>query len=254
MSARRRGLLPGIACAAIALVVLLIAALQHMAVRTASVGAPNNATVAVLHPATRVCEGPVTSQGSARSVGIWGASAGPTTRLTVDVQDAATSRLLAAGALQAAPVESEWTGRLAHDLPGGRPLRVCLTDDSGTFSLEGSGGSVPTVISTGIPTGQRFSLVLLSDGNRSLLRSLSTAFSRASLWRPSWVGSWTFWVLTFALLGTFAMGVVAVTAAADDDEDRPPRRESRNDDLPPLPDGSPDGRSEAGQDRPQTVP
>jgi hypothetical protein len=250
VATRRRGLLPAIACVVIALVVLLVAASRHTPVRTASVDSPNQTTIAELHPSTTVCEGPVTSDGPARTVGIWGAAAGPPSTLTVNVQDAATSRVLASGALQAAPAEAEWTARLARGLPGGRPLRICLTDDSGTFSLAGSGGSLPNVIVTGIPSGQRFSLVLLSD-NRSLLGSLSTAFSRASLWRPDWVGSWTFWVLTLALLATFALAVVAVTsAAAVDEEDRPPWRETDNDDLPPIP----DGRSEAGQDRPQTVP
>jgi hypothetical protein len=238
----------------IALVVLLVAASRHTPVRTASVDAPNQTTIAELHPGTSVCEGPVTSDGPARTVGIWGAAAGSPSTLTVKVQDAATSRVLASGALQAAPVEAEWTARLARGLPGGRPLRICLTDDSGTFSLAGSGGSLPNVIVTGIPSGQRFSLVLLSD-DRSLLGSLSTGFSRASLWRPDWVGSWTFWVLTLGLLAAFALAVVAVTsAAAVDEEDGPPWREADNDDVPPVPGGSPDGHSEAGQDRPQTVP
>jgi hypothetical protein len=166
------------------------------------------------------------------------------------VQDAATRRSLATGTIEAVPVETEWTARLARDVSGGRPLRICLTGDVSAFSLAGSAASDPTVLVTGVPTGQRFSLVLLSDGNRSLLGSLSTAFSRASLWRLSWVGSWTFWVLTLALLGTFALGAAAVTSAATtDDEGRPPRDDGP-DGLAP----SPDGRSEAGQDRPQTVP
>ena len=73
------------------------------------------------------------------------------------------------------------------------------------------------------PPGEKFSLALLSDGDRSLLGSLPTAFSRASLWRPSWVGAWTFWVLAIALLATFGLAVVAVISAAGDDDAPVPR-------------------------------
>ena len=128
-------------------------------------------------------------------------------------------------------------------------MRICLTDDVSTFSLAGSAVSAPTVSATGVATGQRFSLVLLTDGG-SLLGSLSTAFSRASLWHPSWVGSWTFWLLAIALLAAFGVGVSAVvSAAAADDEDRPVSDPDPDGDVPP----SADGRSKAGQDRPQPV-
>jgi hypothetical protein len=250
----RRALLPGVACGVIAVVGLLIAGSRPLVVRTATADAPNQLTIAELHPGQRVCEGPLTSQGPARSVAIWGASARGLARLTVTVEDAATHAVLTSGPLHATPLETDWTARLARAVPGDRPLQVCLTEDTSVFSLSGSAVSAPTVSVTGVAAGQRFSLVLLSDANRSVLGSLSTAFSRASLWRPSWVGSWTFWVLTLVLLGTFGLGVAAVTfAAADDDEERPPRQESRDDNSPRLPDSSPDGGSEAGQDRPQTV-
>ena len=114
----------------------------------------------------------------------------------------------------------------------------------------GSAVSEPGVTVTGIPAGQRFSLVLLSDGDRSLLGSLSLAFSRASLWRPSWVGAWTFWVLVIALLVTFGLAVVAVVRAADDDAAPPTAHFDRPGPVAPRP---ADGRSEAGEDRPQPV-
>lgn len=219
----RRVLLASIACAVTAVVVLLIAGSRGLAVRTAAVDAPNQFTIAVLHPANRVCEGPVISQVPARGVGIWGASAGGTASLTVTVQAADTHTMLASGQLQAVSAEGEWTARLAREVPAGRPVRICLTDDVSAFSLSGSSASNPNVAVTGVATGQRFSLVLLSDSNRSLLSSLPTAFSRASLFRPSWVGSWTFWFLAVALLASFGVGVVAVTSAAwaDDSEKLP---------------------------------
>ena len=247
----RRALLPGVACAVIAVVGLLIAGSRPIAVRTATADAPNQSTIAELHPGQRVCEGPLTSQGPARSVAIWGASTAGVARMTVTVEDAATNTVLASGPLHAIALETDWTARLARSVPGGRPLRVCLTEDTSVFSLAGSVSSAATVSETGIAAGQRFSLVLLSDGNRSLLGSLSTAFDRASLWRPSWVGSWTFWLLAAALLAAFGIGVSAVVsaAAADLPEGEPPDDRRPDADAPP----SAGDDSETSQDRPQPV-
>jgi hypothetical protein len=224
---------------------LLVAGSRHLAGRTASADAPNQFTIATLRPGHAVCEGPITSQGPARSVGIWGSAVGATARLTVAVEEPSTHETLASGSLQAAAQEREWTVRLAREVPGDHPVQICLTEDVGAFSLAGSAVSVPGVTVTGIPAGQRYSLVLLSDGHQSLLGSLSLAFSRASLWRPSWVGAWTFWALALALLMTFGLAVVAVIRAADDDD-------------PPTPPASPDRPSgdlpsEAREDRPQPV-
>jgi hypothetical protein len=234
----RRGWLSCIGLAVIAVVGLLVAGSHGLALRTFVLDAKNQYPLVLLYPSTRVCEGPVTSQGPARSVGIWGASAFGPARLTVEVQDAVTRRLWASGDLEASTVENEYTARLARLVPGDRPLRICLTEDLNTFSLEGSAAVHPNVVMTGKATGQEFSLVLLSD-NRSLLSSLPTAFSRASLFRPSWVGSWTLWVLAIALLATFGLGVAAVASAvsASDEEDRPPGDQSREGDSPPSPDG-----------------
>ena len=109
----------------------------------------------------------------------------------------------------------------------------------------GSAVSEPGVTVTGIPGARRFSLVVLSEGDRSLVGSLSLAFSRTSLWRPSWVGAWTFWVLALALLMSFGLAVVAVVRAADDDGPPPP---------PTPPDGPVDDLpSETRENRPQPL-
>jgi hypothetical protein len=234
----RSGRLSCIGLAVIAVVGLLVAGSQGLATRTLALGAPNQYPVALLHPTTRVCEGPVTSRGSAQSVGIWGASALGPARLKVDVQDAATDEVWASGEVEASTLESEYTARLTRAVPGDRPLRICLTEDLNTFSLEGSAAVHPNVVMTGKVAGQEFSLVLLSD-SRSLLSSLPTAFSRASLFRPSWVGSWTFWMLAIALLATFGLAAVAVASAVStaDEDDRPAGDQNHERDVPPSPDG-----------------
>jgi hypothetical protein len=240
--------------ALLAVLGLLAAGAQHMGVRTASADTPNQVAMPPMRPAETACEGPLTSDGPARSVGIWGTSGAGGADLTLKVQDAATRGVLASGALRATPGDEERVARLRSEAPGGRPLRICVTDDAGTFSLTGSSAGAPGLGVTGLPPGQKFALVLLSAGNRSLLGSLSTAFGRASLWRPSWVGPWTFWVLALALLAAFGVGAFAVLQAAGDEPAPPGRRPPPEDPAPPDPHApSRATRSEAGQDRPQPV-
>lgn len=250
MSRRATWIVPG-AVALLALLALLVAATRPRLVRTASAGAPNQFTIGVLRPGQRVCEGPIVSDQTARDVAIWGGGAGERAQLTVTVQ-AGNGGPSASGILRATPAGARRNVALDRTVPGGRPLRICLADEVGAFSLSGSPASAPGVVATGIPSGQRFSLVLLTARDQSLLGSLSTAFSRASLWRPSWVGSWTFWVLMLALLASFGLGVVAVVSAAQDDAGAAPPSDP-HDPEPPEP-GAPSDRSKAGQDRPQPVP
>jgi hypothetical protein len=108
---------------------------------------------------------------------------------------------------------------------------------------------------SGQPRGQEYSLVLLSQSQRSLLAWLPTAFSRASLWRPSWVGAWTFWVLAGGLLATFALAVLAVLKAAEDDDavEHQPASDGPTRDNPSSTEPPADDPSEAAQDRPQPV-
>jgi hypothetical protein len=56
-------------------------------------------------------------------------------------------------------------------------------------------------------------VVLLESHGHVLLSSLGLVLSRAALFRPSWVGSWTFWVLLLALLGTVPLGAITISAA-----------------------------------------
>jgi len=235
--------------AVIALVALGISGSRGLMVREFSNRVPDAGSVALLRPTQQVCEGPVSSPRQIQGVGIWGGSVIGLARLTVAVQDASTHQELAFGRIAA----STATGYVAHlneAVPAGRSLRICLVENLNTFSVLGAGASAPGAAMTGGRRGLEFSLSLLND-DRSLLGSLPTAFSRASLFRPDWVGSWTFWVLAAALLGTFGLSVAAVASAAsaDDEEHRPPDDDDRDRDRP----GPSDGRSEAGQDRPQTV-
>jgi hypothetical protein len=241
----RRGFIACTALAVIALIALLTAGLRNVQRREVVLRAPDAAQVAQLRPSQYVCEGPVTAQAQIQSVGIWGSPLTGLSKLRVDVQDASTRRSLATGQI-AATAPGENVARLDRAAPGGRPLTVCVIGNLNTFSLLGSPAQDPNVVMSGKTPGLEFSLVLLND-RHSLLSSLATAFSRASLFRPSWVGAWTFWVLAAALLGAFGLGVMAVVTAASADEDaRPPGGDEPDSDSPTGPDSADKDRFPSG--------
>lgn len=215
---------------------LLVAGTRRQEIRTYALDAPNEAPVAQLQPSSQVCEGPLTSAGPAAGAAIWGNSLGLGTKLTLDIEQAG-GRTLATAELEPGNAETEWTARLSRTVGGGQPLVVCITDDRGAFSLFGSATVDNTVVMIGQGQGYQFSLVLLSPHNRSFFGSLSTAFSRASLWRPSWVGSWTFWLLAAGFLAAFGLGVAAVARAASaDGDERGTENRAQESDPTPLSD------------------
>jgi hypothetical protein len=241
---KRRGanIRPGwLVCAALAVAAvagLLVAGSRSLMVRQFDLRVPNQDAVAVLHPSQTVCQGPIASPGQTSGVGIWGGSALGVAVVGIDVRDARTQMHLASGQIEATASQG-YVAKLSRPLPPDRPLTICVTGILNTFVLAGGPAAAPHVTMTGPKRGLQFSLAL--EKRSSILGALSTAFSRASLWRPSWVGSWTFWLLAFALLGTFGLAVVTVVSADSDDP--------RGDDDP----GRDRPVSESGEDRPQPV-
>ncbi len=254
VSARRTGVAATIAVAVIAIVALLVSASRSVTARTFALGVQSSGQVAVLHPGARTCEGPVSGSDGSNSIGIWGGAIGGPATMTITALDQSSGKTLASGTLRAIAAEGRWAARLDDVIAANRPVRICLREDTGTFTLSGAAAVRPNVVMSGRPAGLEYSLVMLSESRHSLLAWLPTAFSRASLWRPSWVGSWTFWVLAAGLLATFGLGLLAVASAAEDDDADPPEPGGPAPDAPgPDVPSLDDDRSEAGQDRPQPV-
>jgi hypothetical protein len=219
---RRRSWVPFVLVALAGVVVLVLAALRPTTERTFALGVPNAGQVAVIRAGTRVCESPITSPAAFREVGIFGGPPpGPpagVARIAVVVSNARTHQVIGRASL-VATATGEHAARLGASIDAGTPVRICLIGRSGTFSLLGTGSPRPAARISGAPAGMEFSVVLLRPGV-SLLGSLPTAFARASLFKLSWIGSWTFWVLLGALLATIPLGAVAIALVADEDEDR----------------------------------
>jgi hypothetical protein len=76
----------------------------------------------------------------------------------------------------------------------------------------------------------QFSLALLGSPTDTLSQ-LPTAFRRASLFRPTWVGVWTYWALLAGLLvAVAACGAALIAAARTDERTEATRPTSGNED------------------------
>ena len=213
---RPRTWLPFAAAAAIVLIALVVSASASVTRRGFILRAPDQEAVVLLRAPHRVCEGPVTAAEATQDVAIWGASVVGPARVTLDVQDARSGVSIATGQITARSTR-EYVAHLTASVPGRTALKVCLTTTLNTFELLGSAAVDPNVVMTGAKPGLEFSLALLNT-RHSLLGSLPTAFSRAALFKPSWVGAWTFWLLAAALVAMFGLAAAAIASACAEDQ------------------------------------
>jgi hypothetical protein len=250
---RRWPILAAVAVAAV--VALVLSALHGTPIRAYALDVPNAEQVALLRPGQRACEGPVESSQRFRTVGLWASSGPAPARFDVTAQTVG-GQVLGSGSGVALPTQTEPEIRLSRAIAAGRRVVVCARARTGLFVLWGQSAVQPGLAETGVTPGTQFSLILkttAADG--SLLHWLPTAFTRASLWHPSWVGNWTYWLLAIGLLAMFGVGVAAVLRAAADDEGAPTVPTGRGDGPASGDDdgdGDPEGL-EPREDCPQTV-
>jgi hypothetical protein len=212
---RLRLVAPVVAIAVIAVAVLLVSGALHRNVREYSLRVPNQEPVALLYPSHRVCEGPVSSPRMFTGVAIWGGPAVGVSAVRVTVAPAGVDRRLASGTSRMTAA-GEHLVTLTHPVAANTRVRICVRSTLNTFSLDGATASDPGVVMTGHGHDLAFSLALEND-HHSLLGALPVAFGRASLFKLSWLGSWTFWILAIALLASFAVAIAAVASAARED-------------------------------------
>jgi len=203
----------------VVLVVLIVSALQPIQIRAYALDSPDAGQAATLVHGQEACEGPIRLPLAIGGVGIWGNGAG-NAQVAVSMRDAVTGRVLARGQTTIPPgPPAPHSIPVRPSVPAGSTVRVCVTERGPIpLSLLGSLATHPEIrMSVGDKlTSSEFSLLLYEPSRHSLLAALPTAFSRASLFRFSWAGPWTFWALAIALLATIgacAWVVVAATRA-----------------------------------------
>lgn len=206
--------------AVMAVVTLAVAAGRSQPVRALSVGASPTHPITIVSDGHSACARPLTSPIAFETVDLWGSSLGGTIGVTVYRRGPAPRTVLASGRLLV-PDHAGVGYNVALDrtVDAGTPLVVCVEGIRKAAALL---GSIPAYESLGradAPPPPQFAMVLTSDRGHTLLDSLETAFSRASLFRPSWVAPWVFWtLLVLAILSiALAIGGLWLAVRADDE-------------------------------------
>lgn len=205
---------------ALGLIALLMAGAAATWTRAFSLSVPNVGPVATVRAGQQACESPIPVPAGFGSLRVWASSVEGDALLAATVSDAQSSRVLARGQTVVGPGATDYPVELSADVPAGRPIRICLTNTSpSAVYLDGSGQTNPAVHLTtaGKPVALGIALVAVAPEPHSLESQLSTVFSRAALFRPGWVGSWTFWVLLVLVAVGLGLAGFAVAAAGGDD-------------------------------------
>jgi len=188
--------------------------------------------VARLAPGREACQSPLFVQQRFRGVAFEVQSSG-TGGSRVDVTVKRRRRILASGRLKPGHAASSTQEvRLDRAVPASLDdVAVCLLNrGASTVSLDGD-------IGAGLGRGDLrvdgrtrdadLRLVFLRERPRSALSLVPEMFRRAALFRPTWVGPWTFWaLLALVALGAPLLLAAALSAATADQADRGSR--SRN--------------------------
>lgn len=179
-------------------------------------------TLAPIYPHRSGCQGPIGAQSPFSGlVAYFGTSGPPGAAIDVTVRDATGGDVLARGGIPAG-----WSGlttfhvHLDHAIRLGRNVTVCFRSRGPALvALLGSRTAYPAtaLVVAGKRTHTQAELIFLRPHPPSLWSLLPTVFRRAALFRPSWVGVWTFWVLSAGLLAAFVLGGAAVGRAAQDE-------------------------------------
>jgi hypothetical protein len=183
---------------------------------------PGPPIAATVLPGEVACQGPIHTIAPAATVFPWlSPTAAPGAAMTLSVRDYASNAVLATGSIAQGYSMATAPGvHLSATIPQGRAISVCLRSN-GPKPVGLIGNPPNTRSGQLVVAGQTkkdvMSLLFLRPKPVSLLSQIPTIFSRAALFRPDWVGSWTFWVLAVLLVGAFfGVGYAVLQAERED--------------------------------------
>jgi hypothetical protein len=185
---------------------------------------PSDSQVLVA-PGQERCSGIIRPPGAgADRVRFWArvSGAGPTPPIVVFVRRSRTAQTLADGTTEGGPAGSR-TVRLRGSVAGSRKVVACFLNAGAVPAVLLPPPGTPTRVtverSDALADYADVGLDLDRSDNRSLLALLPDVFERASLFRPGWVGAWTYWLLLVALvIGVPVLLSRALASASDEDE------------------------------------
>jgi hypothetical protein len=219
---RRAGVivLLAVACAGLAALALLAATDKRDLAFT--IGVAPTIPAASLAPGATVCQSPISVAESFTRVRVRaGALRGRGQPLDLTVRSAESRRVLAGGRIAAGYADRTDQATRTGPVAAGQRIAVCVRNAGLRKAIlyGNTAGAAP-------PSGARrpnrralttdVAVVFLKDDRRSMLAALPDVFERASVFRPGWVGPWTFWVLAvLALAGVPLLLAKALSGCGD---------------------------------------
>jgi hypothetical protein len=151
-----------------------------------------------------------------------GTGPGPAPTIVVFVRRSRTAQTLADGTALAGPAGPR-TVRLNGSVAGSRKVVVCFlgagTAPAVILPPPGTPTRVTVERSDGLADYADVGLELSRSDDRSLLALLPEVFDRTSLFRPGWVGAWTYWLLLVTLvIGVPVLLSRALASASEEDD------------------------------------
>jgi hypothetical protein len=173
---------------------------------------------AVVDPGERACQRPLDVSADARSVRFQVGTfrkTGP--ELEVEA-GAGTSR--ATGALPGGYGDVSWRQvALDRELHEGERIEVCITNRGSRRAALYGGPALAARTSSayvdGRPVPTDIALIFERDHASSAAALVPTAFERAALFKPTWMGAWLVWVLAAAVLFAVPLLIAAALRATD---------------------------------------
>ena len=214
-----------VACAAGVAIVLLCAATDQRHLAFSLAVRPSEPGVEA-QPGQEACQRDVDVEEPFDSVTILPAAFfHPVPRLRVRVLDRRTRAQVAGATLgDGHPENKPTTIRLDRTVRKGRPIDVCFRNLGAWKLAFFSGPASDNEPSFGTLDGKFIHSDVLIDFVRSKPRTtldmVPDIFRRASLFHPSWVGAWTFWLLSAVLVLLVPAALVGAVRAADRSEPR----------------------------------
>jgi hypothetical protein len=189
-----------------------------------SLDIPPAQPVAAIAPGRPACQGPLPVPAAFSAVRLWlGPVAPPGTTLRVTLRG--SGGVVASGTVRLGPgTPTTATVALKRAVESGGSASLCFADVGArpiTLLGDGAGPDSGTLAQGGHRLALAASALMLTPHPRSLLSLIPTVFARAALFRPAWLGAWTFWMLGGGVLIAFALAGVALARASRDELDAP---------------------------------
>jgi hypothetical protein len=218
---RRGGALVLLATAALGLLALLAEAAGDQRDLAFTIGVVPSIPAATVKPGSTVCQSGISVPQPFTRVRLRaGSPGGPGPPLLLTVTEVGSNRVLGRGKLPGGYADSTEASARVGTVDAGKRIAVCVQNGgSRRVQIYGNAGQAAVLsqaVQDGKPLPNDLTLVFLRDDRRSMLAALSDAFDRASLFRPAWVGPWTFWLLSaLALIGVPLLLARALADSSD---------------------------------------